>query len=603
MRQLYGEKCPFEPLSLPSEHDGCGVSQFALDCIKEELTRRKEFIEAQKTLMEQLTRVSALLAGVPKDARGAQMCRMLNEVHSSLPTGAYIPLCHSANKHEVVVALVYEEAVCLSTFERAPYAVAVETVSLPHTLQHTYSVVRSVELLHFWLHLRLQQDVEQDAQHWRGSSTARDSCSEALGHAQGKLNGGMGGEVLETCAGWAGLPSTVTWCGRCVVRHAAAVAGGPDVIGEVGVGSGGKGALACTGSAPIDEVDAIVETCRVSNDEVDETVVLVTARDALESKNMVVDEGLGLGWWFRPRKDTATLSQDGDVSVLDKVFGESWASRSERRRNLSVYGAHDGWCLRPLIIKAGDDLRQEAFAMQLISRIAAMWADAGLALRVKTYEILATSPSTGLMEMVPDTVSLAALRKRHVPFVSLENFYYAAFGDGSDGRLQQAQTNFVRSMAAYSLICYILKVKDRHDGNILLERDGSVVHIDWGYMLGRSMNAVLEVERAPFKLTRDHVSVMGGETHANFISYISLCVQGLQVLRERGSELVDLVRAMNIGSPLLCVNEAEIAELQERLALKYSEKEVVERFIMLQGQALHSWSTGAYDLLQTVLGV
>jgi phosphatidylinositol kinase/protein kinase (PI-3 family) len=161
----------------------------------------------------------------------------------------------------------------------------------------------------------------------------------------------------------------------------------------------------------------------------------------------------------------------------------------------------------------------------------------------------------------------------------------------------------VRSMAAYSIICYMLKVKDRHDGNILLHRDGSVVHIDWGYMLGRSMNAVLEVERAPFKLTRDHVAVMGGETSANFVSYISLCVQGLQVLRERGTEVLHLVRAMNVGSGLVCVNDTEIAELEDRLALKYSEKQVVERFIMLQGQALRSWSTGAYDFLQTMLGM
>ena len=43
--------------------------------------------------------------------------------------------CDSGQSHEVVVALVYDEAVCLSTFERAPFAVAVETVSLPHSLQ------------------------------------------------------------------------------------------------------------------------------------------------------------------------------------------------------------------------------------------------------------------------------------------------------------------------------------------------------------------------------------------------------------------------------------------------------------------------------------
>jgi phosphatidylinositol kinase/protein kinase (PI-3 family) len=55
--------------------------------------------------------------------------------------------------------------------------------------------------------------------------------------------------------------------------------------------------------------------------------------------------------------------------------------------------------------------------MHLISSIHAMWQGAGLTLRVRPYAILATSPSTGLMEMIPDTVSLAALRKRHVPLL------------------------------------------------------------------------------------------------------------------------------------------------------------------------------------------
>ena len=51
------------------------------------------------------------------------------------------------------------------------------------------------------------------------------------------------------------------------------------------------------------------------------------------------------------------------------------------------------------------------------------------------------------------------------------------------------------------------QVKDRHDGNILLQRDGGIVHVDYGYMMGKYMNGVVEVERAPFKLTRDHVEV------------------------------------------------------------------------------------------------
>ena len=578
MRRIYGEKCPFETLRPSAEpidvepRDGCS-SRFAADCIREELGRRKEFVHRQRVLMEELTRVSSVLAAVPKDKRAALMHDMLREVHGSLPTGAYIPLCHSSHRHEVVVALAYDEAVCLSTFERAPFAVAVEVVSLPHSLQNTYSVVRSVELLHYWLHLRLQRGCSN-------SHTDQDTCNDAAATA------------CDSCA-WKRRPSVITWCSHTVVSNHASL-------------RAGALSLPClpptvTGSPPGEPESTDTE----------EDVVILTPSDAAsahthldENKSAVVDEGVGLGWWWRPRVGAGAASdQSGDMSVLDKVFGESWESRSERRRRLSVYGSHEGWRLRPVIVKSGDDLRQEQFAMQLIAQIRDMWREAGLPLRVTTYDILALSPSTGIMEMVADTVSLAALRKRHTPFVSLEAFYVAAFGDGSDGRLQEAQTQFVRSMAAYSIICYILKVKDRHDGNILLQRDGSIIHIDWGYMLGRSMNAVLEVERAPFKLTRDHVAVMGGESSANFLSYISLCVQGLQVLRERGGILVEMVRAMSAGSPLTCVSELEVAELQERLALKYSEKEVVERFILLQGQALSSWSTVAYDLLQTVLGV
>ena len=45
---------------------------------------------------------------------------------------------------------------------------------------------------------------------------------------------------------------------------------------------------------------------------------------------------------------------------------------------------------------------------QLISKIQRMWKDANLQLKVRTYDILATSPSTGLMEMVlPLSLSLS----------------------------------------------------------------------------------------------------------------------------------------------------------------------------------------------------
>lgn len=51
------------------------------------------------------------------------------------------------------------------------------------------------------------------------------------------------------------------------------------------------------------------------------------------------------------------------------------------------------------------------------------------------------------------------------------------------------------------------RLQDRHNGNILLDDAGHLIHIDFGFMLSNSPGGV-NFEAAPFKLTRELLEIM-----------------------------------------------------------------------------------------------
>jgi len=52
--------------------------------------------------------------------------------------------------------------------------------------------------------------------------------------------------------------------------------------------------------------------------------------------------------------------------------------------------------------------------------------------------------------------------------MDLADFYQMVFGDQKEKSFKKAVYKFTDSLAAYSLVCYILQIKDRHNANILI---------------------------------------------------------------------------------------------------------------------------------------
>lgn len=94
-----------------------------------------------------------------------------------------------------------------------------------------------------------------------------------------------------------------------------------------------------------------------------------------------------------------------DAYPLDKepeIIGwgpwdELWEYKRNVIRQKSIFGHYQSYKLRCLIVKANDDLRQELIAMQIMKKFTAIWKEAGLSLRVRTYDILVTSEDSGII--------------------------------------------------------------------------------------------------------------------------------------------------------------------------------------------------------------
>jgi len=237
---------------------------------------------------------------------------------------------------------------------------------------------------------------------------------------------------------------------------------------------------------------------------------------------------------------TGGLQRKGDRDDPSAaVFGEAWEAKKERIRRSSPYGWMKSWDLVSVIIKTGADLRQEAFACQLISVCHRIWVDAGVSVWVKLMRILVTGESSGLIETITNGVSLHSI-KRSLTLSSIEagqnprrriatlkEHFVKAFGSTDTESYKAGVDAFKRSLAAYSIISYVLQLKDRHNGNVLIDNEGHIIHIDFGFMLSNSPGSV-GFEAAPFKLTHEYVEVLGGVGSPEYEDYKKLCKQAFQ---------------------------------------------------------------------------
>jgi phosphatidylinositol 4-kinase len=220
-----------------------------------------------------------------------------------------------------------------------------------------------------------------------------------------------------------------------------------------------------------------------------------------------------------------------------------------------------------------------------------------------TYRILSTTKSTGLIQLIPDAISIDELKKSPSYAGSLRKHYEQTFGytgGPEPPAFRNAIDAYVKSMAAYSIVSYALAIKDRHNGNIMIDADGHLIHIDFGFILGIAPGKQFSMERAPFKLTEEMSDVMGGRFLADFVEYARLCTEAMKIIRKNVDAISLLMEIMQVNSNFPCFryNKNAIKDFRNRMMLNVPEQDIEYEVNKLIRKSYRHSGTKFYDDFQ-----
>ncbi|KAG9294695.1 hypothetical protein G9A89_008174 [Geosiphon pyriformis] len=269
------------------------------------------------------------------------------------------------------------------------------------------------------------------------------------------------------------------------------------------------------------------------------------------------------------------LPLDAGVLVNGIIKEKSTVFKSNLFPLSLVFSCVDG-SEYPVIFKTGDDLRQDQLVIQIITLMDKLLRKENLDLKLQPYKVLACGSDHGLMQYIPSS-SLAHVLSENGSLLSyLKANNPQEKATGPYGVSPEIMDTYVKSCAGYCVITYLLGVGDRHLDNLLLSPQGNLLHVDFGFILGRDPKPF----PPPMKLCKEMVEAMGGANSNHYQRFKSYCYIAFNILRKNANLILNLFALMvDANVPDIKIEpDKAVWKVQEKFRLDLTEEEAIKFF-------------------------
>lgn len=608
---------------------------FQSSAVKQDLTpeqlERYNFFENERKFVADLTQIAEDLREQDREHRKAEAPILMQKLN--IPPMVYLPLCNSSDIWRRVSSVLHKDTRVFNTKERCP--VVMHFISKRGEKAKGVKTDPNLDVAEYMhAYLEATEEIEPVEE---GDETKEEEESEAGENGHDKENGEQA-EGVEVEEDFDDKASDADM--RASSHGSIANVWQEDERGDEQEKKGGtrvqqllresvvsvpsriskRLSISRRGSQRISIMDRqtqlqplvpILEGSRgpQAADELDNASVGDGTVVSVERSSVMVKDYLVLGSLDEGNIDVESITRASQYVCGGVLWAEKSASMLEeakKEKNISSETEVVQMEVISCLAKSNDDLRQEVFIMQMIHYYKSVFAQAKLPLWLKTYRILSTSSSTGLIELLTDATSLDGLKKsENYPLEGgLRKYFEKVYGGPNTKAFKAAQTNFMQSLAGYALVAYLLGLKDRHNGNIMIDTRGHLVFIDFGFALGMAPGHEFSFERAPFKLTKEYVEVMGGVQSECFKEFERLFVAGFEEARKSFQIALGLVEIMMFKSNYPCFsgwrygNGKALTRFEKRLMLDVPDKQVKRKALNLIRRSKQHFGTYLYDTFQ-----